>query len=275
MPKLAANLTLLFTELPFLDRFDAAARAGFKAVEVQFPYEYEVAQIASALAAAELDLVLHNLPAGDWSAGDRGLACDPARKAEFRAGVSTAIGYATALGCPLLNCLAGRRPPAVEPALARRTLIENLSFVVEELAATGIRLVLEHVNSKDVPGFFVDRPSLAIAVMDEVGSPDLKLQFDIYHAQVMEGDLSRALASLMPRIGHVQIADNPGRHEPGTGEINFRYLFRRLDELGYDGWVGCEYVPQGKTVAGLGWIASTLEVEGSKTTPSLSQAIAR
>ena len=255
MPKFAANLTMLFTEVSFLDRFAAAADAGFDAVEFLFPYDFEKGRVADALKAYGLQVVLHNLPAGDWAAGERGIACHPDRITEFRAGVAKAIDYATALGCPRVNCLAGIAPPGVDADTARAVLIHNLRFAAAELGAAGIELLLEAVNTRDVPGFFVNRTAQGLAILNEVGSANLKLQHDIYHAQVMEGNLMPTIEANLGRIGHLQVADNPGRHEPGTGEINFPYLFRRLDELGYAGWIGLEYKPAAATVAGLDWLA--------------------
>ncbi len=255
MPRFAANLTMLFTERPFLDRFAAAARAGFEAVEFLFPYPFEKAELKAALTNNHLTLVLHNLPAGNWEKGDRGIACDPQRRAEFREGVAKAIEYATALGCKQLNCLAGIVAPS-DAVIAHETLVDNLKFAAPALAASGLTLLLEPVNTRDIPGFFVNRSAQALAIIDEVGAPNLKLQYDIYHAQVMEGDLARTIETNLARISHIQLADNPGRHEPGTGEINYQYLFRRIDELGYTGWIGCEYKPATETEAGLGWRAS-------------------
>ncbi len=255
MPRFAANLTMMFTELPFLERFAAARRAGFEAVEFLFPYAFEAGQLADALGAQGLDLVLHNLPAGDWDAGERGIACHPGRVDEFRAGVERAVAYATALGCPRLNCLAGVLPPGGDAGEARRTLVGNLRHAAATLADAGIVLLIEPVNTRDVPGFFVNRTDQALAIMDEAGSANLQLQFDIYHTQVMQGDLMASITAAFDRIGHLQVADNPGRHEPGTGEINYPYLFGRLDDLGYAGWIGCEYKPRAKTEAGLDWLA--------------------
>ena len=253
MPKFAANLTMMFTEAPFLERFAAAQRAGFAAVEFLFPYDYEAAKLGELLKAHSLKLILHNLPAGDWGKGERGIACHPDRVEEFRLGVPRAIAYATALECPKVNCLAGIRPQEVSAEVARKTLVENLRYAAPRLADAGLGFLLEPVNSKDIPGFFIDRTQPGLDVIAEVGAPNLKLQFDIYHAQVMEGDIARTIEREFQRIGHIQLADNPGRNEPGTGEINFPYLFRRIDELGYDGWIGCEYKPRGTTEAGLGW----------------------
>ena len=249
MPKFAANLTMLFTDRPFLDRFAAASAAGFKAVEFLFPYDHPAQQVADTAKAAGLQVVLHNLPAGNWAGGERGIACLPDRVAEFRAGVTKAIEYAHALGAPQLNCLAGLAPST--DATAHRTLVENLRFAADALQAAGIGLLLEPVNTRDVPGFFVPRTAQGLAILDEAAHPNIKLQYDIYHAQVMEGDLLPTIERNLARIGHMQVADNPGRGEPGTGEINYPYVFRRLDDLGYTGWIGCEYKP---TPAGLAWM---------------------
>jgi hydroxypyruvate isomerase len=254
MPHFAANLTMMFTELPFLERFKAAADVGFSAVEFLFPYDFRKYDIAAALNDNGLSLALHNLPAGDWARGERGIACHPDRVAEFRAGVEQAIDYALALDCPQVNCLSGILPTAVTRETAQEVLIENLRFAAEKLQAAEIKLLLEPVNSRDIPGFFVDRPSFGFSILAATGAKNLKLQYDIYHAQVMEGDLANTIEREFARIGHIQLADNPGRHEPGTGEINYPYLFRRLDELGYTGWVGCEYKPKTETTEGLSWI---------------------
>ncbi len=254
MPKFAANLTMLFTELPFMDRFAAAAGAGFTAVEFLFPYEYEAQALADALRSNKLEIVLHNLPPGNWAAGDRGIAIDPARQAEFRDGVARAITYAKALHCPQVNCLAGIVPAGLDAATAHRTLVDNLRYAADALHQAGIRLVMEPINKRDIPGYFVNSTAQGLAIVDEVGSPNLKLQYDIYHAQVMEGDLLPTITANLAKIGHIQIADTPGRHEPGTGEINYPFLFAALDRLGYAGWIGCEYKPAGETAAGLGWL---------------------
>jgi hydroxypyruvate isomerase len=258
MPRFAANLSMLFTEQSFLDRFKAAAEAGFRAVEFMFPYEFSSREIAAALKDNGLELVLHNLPAGDWARGERGIACQPDRVAEFRDGVSRAIEYAQALNCPKLNCLAGIPPSGVTAEKARGVLVENLQYGAAKLEAAKIDLLLEPVNSHDVPGFFVDRPSVGLSFLAEVGAKNLKLQYDVYHAQVMEGDLVNTIEREFDRIGHIQVADNPGRHEPGTGEINYPFVFRQIDELGYAGWIGCEYKPQGVTKAGLSWLRPLL-----------------
>ncbi len=254
MPKFAANLTMLFNETPFLERFKAAADAGFTAVEFLFPYDFRKEEVAAALKDNGLVLALHNLPAGDWAAGERGVACHPDRVQEFRDGVEKAIDYASALNCPQVNCLAGVLPKGVSADAARGVLVENLRYAAEKLAAAKIGLLLEPVNSRDIPGFFVDRPSFGFALLDAAGATNLKLQYDIYHAQVMEGDLANTMTREFARIGHIQLADNPGRNEPGTGEINFPFLFQRLDELGYAGWIGCEYKPKTTTTEGLSWV---------------------
>ncbi|NYT75168.1 hydroxypyruvate isomerase [Halomonas sp. QX-2] len=254
MPKFAANLSMMFTEVDFLDRFKAAADAGFKGVEYLFPYDYPVAQIKERLDANGLTQVLHNLPAGDWGAGERGIACHPDRVEEFRAGVDHAIEYATALGCQQVNCLAGIQPQGVTAAAARSTLIENLRYAAEKLKAAGILLLAEPINTRDIPGFFLNRTEQALALFDEVGSDNLKLQYDIYHMQIMEGDLAPTIEKHLARIAHVQLADNPGRNEPGTGEINYPFLFAHLYRLGYDGWIGCEYKPKAATSEGLVWL---------------------
>jgi hydroxypyruvate isomerase len=251
--KFAANLTMLFTELPFLDRFAAAKAAGFTAVEYLFPYDHTKEELARRLREHGLKQVLHNLPAGDWAAGERGIACHPGREGEFREGVALAIGYAHALDCPQLNCLAGRLPPGVTHEAAHRTLVDNLRFAARHLGDAGIRLLVEPINPFDIPGFFLTRTNQAIALIEEVGSDNLFLQYDIYHAQRAEGELAATLARHLPRIAHIQLADNPGRHEPGTGEINFPFLFRHLEALGWKGHIGCEYKPLTTTHEGLAW----------------------
>lgn len=253
MPKFAANLTMLFTEHAFLDRFDHAAKAGFKAVEFLFPYAFDPAEIKRRLEANGLQLVLHNLPAGNWEAGERGIACHPDRVDEFREGVARAIGYAQSLGVQQLNCLVGKTAPGVDEFVLRRTTVENLRFAASALAAAGLRLLIEPINTFDIPGFYLQRTAQAIGLLDEVGADNAFLQYDIYHAQRMEGELAATITKYLPRIGHIQLADNPGRNEPGTGEINYPFLFGHLDRIGYQGWIGCEYKPATSTEAGLGW----------------------
>lgn len=255
MTKLAANLTMLFNEVDFLDRFEQAAEAGFRGVEFLFPYAYGADEIAARLDASRLKLVLHNLPAGDWAAGERGLACHPGRSAEFQDGVGQAIAYARALGVDQLNCLAGIVPPGVAPDAARATLVENLRFAAGQLKDEGIALLIEPINTFDIPGFFLHGTRQALDIIAETGSDNLFLQYDIYHMQRMEGELAATIKANLPLIRHIQLADNPGRFEPGTGEINFRYLLGMLDEIGYAGWVGCEYKPRAGSVQGLGWMA--------------------
>ena len=253
MPKFSANLSMLFTELPFLDRFEAAARADFKAVEFLFPYSYPAREIRQRLDDHGLSLVLHNLPAGNWDAGERGLACDPTRTAEFRSGIEQAIEYASALGVGQVNCLAGKAPAYVSAPALRETFVGNLSRAAVALKAAGLRLLIEPINSYDIPGFYLNRTDQALEILDEVGADNAFLQYDIYHAQRMEGELAATMQKHLARIGHIQLADNPGRNEPGTGEINYAFLFAHLDRIGYDGWIGCEYKPASTTEAGLGW----------------------
>ena len=252
----SANLSFLFNEHDFLDRFGAAARAGFKGVEFHFPYDYDKAVLAEVVLTSGVEVVVFNLPAGNWAAGERGIACLPERKAEFQEGVGQAIEYAEALGCTRLNCLAGAVPPA--PTFAEKyfeTLVDNLRFAAAATQRAGIRLLLEPLNNRDNPGFLVPTTAQALRVLDAVDSRNLQVQYDVYHAQVMEGDLTRTLETQLARIGHIQIADNPGRHEPGTGEIRFPFLFERLEQLGYAGWIGCEYKPSGATLGSFGWLA--------------------
>lgn len=256
MPRFAANLSMLFTEHAFLDRFEAAARAGFRAVEFLFPYAHEAQAIRARLQAHRLELVLHNLPAGDWDAGERGIACHPDRVAEFRDGVERALDYARVLGVRQLNCLAGKAPAGVDEAVLHRTLVDNLRHAANRLRTAGLRLLVEPINTYDIPGFYLNRTSQALALIDEVGADNLHLQYDLYHAQRTEGELAATLQRHLPRIAHIQVADNPGRHEPGTGEIAYGFLFEHLDRIGYDGWVGCEYKPAATTEASLGWMAA-------------------
>ena len=258
MPRFAANLTMLFTEVPFLERFERAARAGFEAVEFLFPYAYAAGDIKARLQANRLQLVLHNLPPGDWDAGERGIACLPDRIDEFRAGVARAIEYAKALGAPQLNCLAGKVPPAAAAGasldLLRKTLVENLRYAAAELKKADVRLLIEPINTYDIAGFYLNRTAQAVAIIDEVGSDNLFVQYDIYHAQRMEGELAATIEKHLAKIGHMQLADNPGRNEPGSGEINYDFLFAQIDRVGYKGWIGCEYKPKTSTEAGLGWL---------------------
>ncbi len=254
MPKFAANLTMLFNELDFLDRFEAAARVGFKGVEYLFPYDYEAAVLKEHLQRHNIVQVLHNLPAGDWSAGDRGIGCHPDRATEFQDGVGMAIDYAAALGCKQVNCLAGIAPAGVPTEKLHETLVTNLKFAAEKLSDVGVALLIEPINTIDIPGFFLCHSEQALKIIDEVGSNNLQLQYDIYHMQIMEGDLARTLETNIDVIRHIQLADNPGRHEPGSGEINYGFIFKHLDSIGYQGWIGCEYKPLSATEAGLDWV---------------------
>ena len=254
MPRFAANLSLLFTELPFLDRFAAAADAGFQGVEYLFPYDWPASSLAEKLQQHHLTQVLFNLPPGDWQAGERGIACLPDRVEEFREGVFQALEYAEVLDCQRMNCLAGIRPDSLPADVAFQTLVENLRFAADLLAAKGMTLTVEAINSKvDMPGFFVDTSLAAMTVIEAAGRENIRFQFDLYHMQIMEGDLCRSLSRLCPHIGHIQFADNPGRHEPGTGEIHFDRVFAHLDALDYQGWVSAEYRPQQDTETSLGW----------------------
>lgn len=254
MPKFAANLTMLYNELEFLARFEAAAEAGFVGVEYLFPYPFPKQRLAEELERHRLEQVLHNLPAGDWAAGERGIAILPARTAEFREGVAQAIEYATALDCKRVNCLAGIQPSDLSFEQARETLIDNLKYAAAELEKTGIALLIEPINTRDIPGFYLTGTEQALSIIDAVGSPNLFLQYDIYHMQVMEGDLALTIQKHLAKIPHLQLADNPGRNEPGSGEINYPFLFRFLDAIGYEGWIGCEYKPKTTTTDGLGWL---------------------
>jgi len=253
MLRFAANLGMLFGEVEFLDRFAAAADAGFSGVEYGVPYAHPKEQLAALLDRHRLTQALFNLPAGDPARDERGIACHPDRREEFQDGVGLAIEYARALRCAQVNCLAGLQPN-ISDDLARETLIDNLRFAARELGKAGVRLLIEAINTRDMPGFFLSRSAQACSLLDAVGSENLWLQYDVYHMQIMEGDLTQTIRARLPRIAHFQIADNPGRHEPGTGEIHFPYLLREIERLGYTGWIGCEYRPKGSTREGLGWL---------------------
>lgn len=253
MIRLAANLTMLFTEVPFMQRFEAAAAAGFEGVEFLFPYAFDAQEIADQLRRNQLTLVLHNLPPGNWDAGERGIACHPDRIAEFEAGVASAVHYAKILGAPQLNCLAGIAPAGVDRGAAEQTLIRNLSYAAAELKKHQIRLLIEPINTFDIPGFFLSGTAQALNLIRKTGSDNLFVQYDIYHMQRMEGELINTIRTNLNMIKHMQLADTPGRFEPGTGEINYRKLFSEIDAMGYDGWIGCEYKPQNGTLAGLTW----------------------
>ena len=253
MPKFAANLSMMFTEVPFPERFAAAAKAGFKGVEFLFPYDYAPADVARWLKDAGLVNALFNLPPGDFAAGERGIASLPGREAEFRAGVAKGLEYAAALGTPTLHAMAGLLPAGADRAAHRATYLANLAYAAGELAKAGLTLVIEPINPRDMPGYFISTQADGHAVRAEVGAPNLKVQMDLYHSQIVEGDLSVKLKQFMAGIGHIQIASVPARHEPDEGELNYPHLFRLIDELGYAGWIGCEYRPRGKTEDGLGW----------------------
>lgn len=253
MPRFAANLSLLFTELPFLDRFEAAAAAGFDAVEFMFPYDFPADEIAARLKATGLRLALFNLPAGNWAAGERGLAIYSNLTSEFRASVDRAIKYASVLGCRQLHCLAGIVPNGGDIRTMRKTYVENLRFAAKAAADEGITLLIEAINTRDVPGYFLDSTAKAADILESVEADNLRLQYDVYHMQIMEGDLAPTIDKYLKLIAHVQIADTPGRHEPGTGEINYPFIFDHLDRIGYKGYVGCEYRPRTSTVESLAW----------------------
>ena len=255
MPRFAANLSMLFTEVPFIERFALAAKAGFKEVEFLFPYAHPINELKAVLATNDLKVVLHNMPAGNWDAGDRGMACDPARVAEFRDGVALGVEYASGLGSPNLHCMAGKAPAGVDDALLRATFVNNLRYAAAEAKKAGLKLLIEPINHYDIPGYYISRSAQALAIIDEVGADNLYLQYDIYHMQRMEGELAATIEKNLARIAHIQLADNPGRNEPGSGEINYPYLFAFLDRIGYRGAIGCEYKPAGNTEAGLGWFA--------------------
>jgi hydroxypyruvate isomerase len=254
MPKFAANLTMLFTEAPFLERFALARKAGFTHIEYLFPYGFKVEDLKRELEKHGLQQVLFNLPSGDWAGGDRGIGASPGREAEFRAGVPKAIEYAKALGVPRLNCLAGKRVPGHSDEEHWQTLTENARFAATQLADHGLELVIEPINHFDIPGFLLNRTEQALKLLDEIAQPNARLQYDVYHAQREEGELGGTIEKHLARIGHIQIADNPGRHQPGTGEINFPFLFRRLDELNYPGYIGLEYAPTPDTSSSLDWL---------------------
>ena len=256
MPTFAANLSFLFTEVPFAERFSLAAQAGFNGVEYLFPYDWPAAEVAAWLQAADLEQVLFNLPPGDWAAGDRGLACLPERRGEFAESVEKARDYAMVLDCQRLHCMAGLRPAGVDEAILESTFISNLQFAADCLASVGVTVMIEPINSRiDMPGYWLDDVDKAFRLLRTVDRENVKIQLDLYHAQIIQGDLARTIENHLEQIGHIQIADNPGRHEPGTGEIHYPYLFDSLDRLNYPGWVGCEYKPATTTIAGLGWKA--------------------
>ncbi len=253
MPKFAANLSFMFQEIPFPERFAAAAKAGFKGVEFLFPYDYPAAEVAGWLKSNGLVNNLFNLPPGDFAGGERGIASLPGREEEFRTGVATAIEYAQVMGTPTLHAMAGLFPAGADRAKHRAVYIENLRYAAKALAKQGLAFVIEPINTRDIPGYFLNHQADGHAICKEIGEPNLKVQMDLYHAQIMDGDLSVTLKNNFAGIGHIQIASVPARHEPDEGEVNYPHLFKLLDELGYTGWVGCEYKPRGKTEDGLGW----------------------
>jgi len=258
MPRFSANISMLWKEVEFPERFEAAAQAGFKAVEIQFPYGWSKRQLGEIAQRAGVEVVLINIPAGDPEKGDRGIGCLPQRVAEFREGVARAIDYARALGCKQMNCLAGVAPPEVASAKLRETFVSNLRYAAGELARHGMTLLTEPVSTQAVPGFYLNASAQALALMDEADADNLKLQYDLYHMRIMGDDLAQTIEANLHRIGHMQIADVPDRHEPGTGEIDFPPLFDLIDRLGYRGWIGAEYVPAGKTEDGLAWVKKYL-----------------
>ena len=253
MPRFCANLGFLFAEMPFLDRFDAAARVGFTAVEYAVPYDYPAPELRARLQDAGLQQVLINSPAGNRAAGERGMACVPGRVAAFRDSIGQALDYATALDCKQVHVMAGNPPPEVAWDTAAALYAANLAWAAEQASAAGVKLVIEPLNPRDAPGYLLRTQEQGAAIVAAIGHDRLGLQFDIYHCQTAQGDVTRRLEALMPVIDHMQLADVPGRHEPGTGEIGWDYLFGHIDALGYGGWIGCEYNPAGDTVAGLGW----------------------
>jgi len=252
MPRFSANLSFLFQEVPFLDRFAAAASAGFRAVEFMSPHEHSPEAVAECLAASRLENVLFNLPMGDWASGERGLACLPGREEDFRRSVATALSYARVLKTPRLHAMAGIVPPGAA-RVCESTYIANLRYAAEQLAAAGLTLLIEPINTRDMPGYFLNTQAQAAKICAAVGLPNLKIQMDCYHMQIAEGDLATNLRRYADLCAHVQIAGVPERHEPDTGEVNYNYLFELLDEIGYPGWIGCEYRPAGTTLDGLGW----------------------
>jgi hydroxypyruvate isomerase len=256
MPRFAANLSMMFTDVPFLDRFGRARAAGFEAVEFLFPYEHPAEEIARRLRDNGLSQVLFNAPPGDWAQGERGVAALPGRQREFREGIARALEYATALSCPRLHVMAGLKPEGVPHDTLLATYAANLAWCAEECGKAGVKPVIEPINHRDIPGFFLNTTDEAAAIIEAVGGPErLGMQFDLYHCQITEGDLVKTAERHMPLIAHMQVADNPGRNEPGTGEVNWPFVFQAIDQLGFRGWIGCEYRPKGETETGLSWFA--------------------
>jgi hydroxypyruvate isomerase len=256
MPRLAANLSMLFPELGFLERSAAAAKAGFRGVEYQYPYEWPASDIAASVREAGVEVVLHNMPRGEN--GEHGTACLPGRERRFRDDLERAIDYALEVGCKRLHCMAGVVPEGTDPHAVHATYLANMRHAASRLAKEEMQLLIEPLSARTVAGCYLTGSAQAIELLDEIGAPNALLQYDVFHMQVMEGNLTETIARLLPRIGHVQIADAPGRHEPGTGEINFDFLLPHIDRLGYSGWIGCEYNPLGDTAEGLKWAKSFL-----------------
>jgi len=260
MPKFNANLSQLYTDLYFLDRFEAAASDGFRGVEYRGPYDYPAEAILERLRTNDLTQVQFNLPAGDWAGGERGIACLPGRQDEFREGLEQAIRYAEVLDCRRLNCLAGLMPKGVHYSELEDTLVGNLRHAAERLAGTDIILLIEALNRRDIPTCMIAGTDQVERILGRVGAQNLRLQYDFYHIQVTQGDVLRTFGQLLPVIGHVQVAGNPGRHEPDIGELNYEFIFSEIDRLNYNGWVGCEYIPANGTSAGLGWMSKWIEI---------------
>jgi hydroxypyruvate isomerase len=259
MPKFCANLGFMFPEHPFIERFAAAAEAGFRAVEFPYPYDHDARELVEHLGAHDLEQVMINSPKGNARTGDHGMACDPQRRGEFEDGIGLAVDYARSMGTSRVHVMAGKRPEGTAPDVLLETYVDNMKFAARALGEHGIKALIEAINTKiDIPGYFLERPSDAVAILRAAEEPNLYLQFDFYHAQIMEGNLTRLFHDALPVTGHIQIADTPGRHEPGTGEINYAYVFRMIDEAGWDDWVGCEYRPKAATLDGLGWMKSTV-----------------
>jgi len=253
MPRLAANLSMMFNEVPFLERFGAARKAGFEGVEFLFPYDYSATELRSRTVGEGLTQVLFNMPPGDWANGERGLAALPGRQTEFKEGVKRALDYAATMECRRVHCMAGIVPAGVSPITAAAVYASNLSWAAEQARPAGVKLMIEPINHRDMPGYFLNTQAQGAAIVEAIGSDRVGLQFDLYHVQITEGDITKRMEQFMPVIDHMQIADVPARNEPGTGEIGWEFVFRRIDELGYAGWVGCEYRPAGDTIEGLAW----------------------
>ena len=255
MPRFAANLSMMFNEVPFLDRFALAAKAGFKGVEFLFPYEHPAAEIAARLKDNGLQQVLFNAPAGDFAKGERGMAAIPGKQAAFRDSIKLALEYATTLACPRLHIMAGLKPQGVAHDTLTAVYGANLAYAAEECAKAGVKPIIEPINHRDIPGFFLNTTDQAAAIIAAIGPEKLGMQFDLYHCQITEGDVVKRVEKHLPLIAHMQVADTPGRHEPGTGEVKWPFVFKTIDALGFRGWIGCEYRPAGETLAGLSWFA--------------------